>query len=115
MGRVVEEIPRGFGEADTSGEIQALEELATETGLTGESAQLLGTALTDSGLTDSLVSFYHVPVTMRAERRLPELEEAIAGIRFVSRVELWRDIRAGMVQDSFTLQALALYEEEFLR
>lgn len=110
IGKILEEIPRGFGEPNTPGEIQALEELATETGFTGESARLLGTTMSDSGLTDSVVSFYHVPVTKLAERQ-PEPEEAIIGVRFVRRAELWRDIRAGRVQDSFTLQALALYEE----
>ena len=107
---MLEEIPRGFGEADTPGEVQALEELAAVSGFTGESARLLGTTMSDSGFTDSVVSFYHVPVTKLAERQ-PEPEEAINEVRFVSRAELWRDIRAGRVQDSFTLQALALYEE----
>jgi ADP-ribose pyrophosphatase len=114
LGGMREEIPRGFGESATPGEIQALNELETETGLSGELPVLLGATQSDSGLMDSVVFFYHVRVTKFSDRR-PEREEAIENTRLVSRSELWHDIRSGRIQDSFTLQALALYEESLIQ
>jgi ADP-ribose pyrophosphatase len=104
------ELPRGFGEPGLSGEANALKELEEETGYIGEQAHLLGTLNTDSGLTDSVVSFYHVPVVRRGAAK-PETEEAIRKVSLASRQEIWKEIHAGTFKDGFTLSALALYEE----
>lgn len=109
LGACVAELPRGFGEPSLSGEANALRELEEETGYIGDHADFLGSTATDSGLTDSRVSFYHVRVTRGGARR-PEVGEAIKGVRLATREELWRDIQDGNIYDSFTLQALALYE-----
>lgn len=103
------ELPRGFGERMLSGEASALRELQEETGYIGDSAHLLGRTYTDSGLTDGIVSFYHVPVVRRASAR-PELEEAIERVHLATKDQLWEGIRSGRIRDGFTLQALALFE-----
>lgn len=102
------ELPRGFGDPNTSPEIHALEELKTETGYVGTRAEYLGTTFTDSGATDSSVSFFHVLVTGRSDQE-PEPQEAISRIVLLTEEELLAKIDSGAVRDSFTVQALALY------
>jgi ADP-ribose pyrophosphatase len=109
-GSIEAELPRGFGELGLTGEQNALTELKQETGFIGSKPRLLGTALIDSGFTDSEVSFFHVPVVAKqASAREPE--EAIVRLRLASPAEIWEEITAGRIRDSFTLQALALYEK----
>jgi ADP-ribose pyrophosphatase len=103
------ELPRGFGEAGLTGEQNALRELQEETGYVGQQAHLLGSTLTDSGLTDCLVSFYHVPVTQRVASS-PEAAELIRSVSLLSRDQAWDRIRSGELRDAFTVQALALLE-----
>ena len=86
-----------------------LRELQTETGYVGERAEYLGTTLTDSGLTDREVSFFHVPVTGHVAAE-PETYEAIFRTVLLTKAELWSRIYSGEIRDSFTVQALALYE-----
>jgi len=104
------EFPRGFGELGLTGEQNALRELAEETGYIGDRAHFLGSTFVDSGLTDTVVSFYHVPVTSRVAAT-PEVSEAIHAVFLASRAETWDRIRSGEIRDSFTLQALALFEK----
>jgi ADP-ribose pyrophosphatase len=111
LGSVEIELPRGFAERTMSGEANALRELREETGYVGERARFLGSTCPDSGLTDEIVSFYHVPVVQRIRER-PEVEEAIDRVRLATRQEVWDGIRSGAIRDGFTLQALALYENE---
>ncbi len=105
------ELPRGFGEVNLDGEQNALKELLEETGYVGTSAQLLGTMHTDTGVTDALVSFYHVQITSKVDPT-PEREEAIEEVRLISVEDLGAKIPRGEVTDSFTLQALALLKLE---
>ncbi|MES9855982.1 MAG: NUDIX hydrolase [Sedimenticola sp.] len=107
------ELPRGFGERGLSGELNALRELKEETGYVGDKAFHLGTICTDSGLTDSTVSFYHVPVTSRTELR-PEMEEAISQVYLLSLDEVWNAIQLKRIRDGFTLQAVALYQKQVI-
>ena len=108
------ELPRGFGEPGLSGETNALRELEEETGYIGTEAHFLGATHTDSGLTDGIASFYHIPVVSHATAR-PEVEEAIHAIRLFTRDEAWEAVRTGVILDGFTVQALGLYERsEFL-
>ena len=102
-------MPRGFGEPGLSGETNALKELREETGYIGERATLLGSLNTDSGLTDSVVSYYYVSVLSRKTAK-PETEEAIKAVSLLSRQDIWKAVRAGEIKDSFTLAALSLYE-----
>jgi ADP-ribose pyrophosphatase len=104
------ELPRGFGEPGLSGEANALKELVEETGYIGERAYFLGSLNTDSGLTDSVVSYYHVPVLRRGPAR-PETEEAISKVSLLSPQDIWKAIRSGDIKDGFTAAALALYED----
>jgi ADP-ribose pyrophosphatase len=108
-GTVELELPRGFGESAMSAESQALEELRAETGYVADRAEYLGTTLTNSGTSDGLVSFFHVPVTGRGVQA-PEMQEAISGIVLLGKDELWARIYAGSIRDGFTVQALGLYE-----
>jgi ADP-ribose pyrophosphatase len=103
------ELPRGFGEHGLSGEANALRELIEETGYVGDHAHLLGSTCPDSGLTDGIVSFYHVPIVRRTAPS-PEVGESIARVHLATRSEVWEDIRSGVIRDGFTVQALALYE-----
>lgn len=109
LGTTELELPRGFGEADSSGEASALRELAEETGFQGDRAHLLGSTFTDSGITDSSVSFYHVAVVRRAPAR-PEPGEAIGGVVQRGLGEVWSAILSGEIRDSFTLQGVALLQ-----
>jgi ADP-ribose pyrophosphatase len=113
-GTVELELPRGFGNPSTSSVVHALEELRTETGYVGEYAEYLGTTLTDSGITDSSVSFFHVLVTGRAAQT-SEPQEAIANVVLLTREEIWSRISSGAIRDAFTVQALALYERWLAR
>lgn len=103
------ELPRGFGEPGLTGEANALKELAEETGYVGECAHFLGRLNTDSGLTDGVVSYYHVPVIGRVPAR-PETEEMIEKVSLLSFQCIWKAIRDGDIRDGFTAAALALYE-----
>lgn len=103
------ELPRGFGEPGVPPEVQALEELRTETGYIGERAEHLGNTLTDSGTTNGFVSFFNVSVTGRAAEK-PEPREAILRVMLLTRGEIWAHIASGAIRDSFTVQALAFYE-----
>jgi ADP-ribose pyrophosphatase len=82
------ELPRGFGELGLSGEANALRELEDETGYVGDYAHFLGAMCSDSGLTDGIVSFYHVPVVRRTAW-MPETEEAISRVRLAPREKVW--------------------------
>jgi len=107
-GSVEMELPRGFGERGLSGEKNALKELREESGYVGERARLLGSAHPDSGLSDTRVSFFHVPVS---GRRSPEAEtgESIQRVKLASLKDIWNAVKAGEIRDGFTIQALALY------
>jgi ADP-ribose pyrophosphatase len=108
LGTCETELPRGFGDSRLSGEANALHELESETGYVGDHAYLLGTTITDSGLSDAAVCFYHVPVVQSTiERR--EAEEAIRRVHLATPEQLWQGIQSGKVRDGFTLQACALY------
>jgi 8-oxo-dGTP pyrophosphatase MutT (NUDIX family) len=103
------EIPRGFGCPRETGETSALRELEEETGYVGDEAIKLGETLTDTGIGDNRVCFYLVPI-LRSSSFHPESTEAIKGIKLVGRGELWADIFAGRVRDSFTIQVLCFFE-----
>jgi ADP-ribose pyrophosphatase len=109
LGTCETELPRGFGDPALSGAANALRELEHETGYVGDQAYLLGTTSTDSGLSDALVSFYHVPV-VRSTVHHREMGEAIKRVHLVTPKELRQSIRSGAIRDGFTLQALAFYE-----
>lgn len=113
-GTVEMELPRGFGNPSTSLEVHALEELRTEAGYIGEHAEHLGTTLTDSGTTDSSVSFFHVSVTGHSAQ-MPEPQESITQVVLLTREELWSRISSGAVRDGFTVQALAFYEHRIAK
>lgn len=113
-GRVEVELPRGFGTVGVGPEVDAVRELAEETGYAGVAAEVLGTTLTDSGTSDGLVSFVHVRITGRATSS-PEISEAIERVVLMTRDELWQRIDSGAVRDSFTLQAVSLYERSLTR
>jgi ADP-ribose pyrophosphatase len=105
------EIPRGFGENNVAAEVQALRELEEETGYSGEYVEYLGRTNTDSGITDSAVSFYVVAVTHKSAAR-PEITEAIETVRIMSPDAIWDAIAERTIKDAFTLQALALFERK---
>ena len=110
LGTIEAELPRGFGIPGLTGETTALRELEEETGYIGDRAYLLATTCIDSGLTDGLASFYHVPVVQRSPNR-PEVGEAITEVFLASLDDAWRSIRSGQMRDGLSLQALALYEK----
>lgn len=114
LGTLEVELPRGFAEAGRSLAEQALREIAEESGLTGDRATYLGRTVTDSGLMNGVVSFYHVPLTHRAPG-VGEGGEAIEGVHLVPSEGIWQRIDSGAIRDGFTLQALALYERHLER
>jgi 8-oxo-dGTP pyrophosphatase MutT (NUDIX family) len=110
LGKLELALPRGFAEQGMSNEEQALRELSEETGYTADQTRFLGATTTDSGLTDSVVGFYHAPITRLSGPAVREAGEAVDGVLLLSLQEIWQKIRRGEIQDAFTLQALALYE-----
>lgn len=104
-------LPRGFGEAGLTGEQNALKELREETGYVGEMVTCMGSAYIDSGVTDSKVFFYHVGVT-DYQATPTEKGEIDGEVLLVSLEDIWKSIRTGLLRDSFTLQALALFERQ---
>jgi ADP-ribose pyrophosphatase len=108
-GTVEVELPRGFGEPGSTAQLHALRELAEETGYVGEAADYLGTTLTDNGISDSAVSYFHVSVTGRAAAA-EEPAEAISRLLLLTPEQVWARITAGAIRDGFTVQALSLYE-----
>jgi ADP-ribose pyrophosphatase len=106
-------IPRGFGRPGLSGEDNALRELREETGYDGENVMRLGNIHIDSGLTDAMVTLYHITATELLPSA-PEKEEAILGTHLLSIEEAWENILSGGIQDPFTIQALALFERQQL-
>jgi ADP-ribose pyrophosphatase len=109
LGRSEVELPRGFGIPQLSGDAAALNELRTESGYIGNHAHFLGSTTTDSGMMDATVSFYHIPIIGQVEAK-PEREEAVNEVLVLSRSDIWSHIASGHIRDSFTVQALALYE-----
>jgi len=103
------ELPRGFGSAGSSGTADAERELAEETGLRGDQVRYLGRTLTDTGTTSGAASFFHIRVSSMQDA-MPEAEESIERIILMTRDQMWASIDSGELRDSFTIQALALYE-----
>lgn len=103
------EIPRGFGEANPTGDKLAMEELESEAGFTGEVIKRLATMHTNSGQTAEQVDYYLIDSTPMANAR-PEASEAITGARIWPLPDLWRAIQSGEITDAFTLNGLALFE-----
>ena len=108
-GAIEIELPRGFGEHGQDGPASALRELHEETGFDGDRVEFLGSTYTDSGLTDSLASFYHVSVVRRATSK-PESTEAINRVRLAAPDSIWREVAAGKIRDAFTVVGLSLLE-----
>lgn len=104
------ELPRGFGELDLTAEQNALKELKEETGYIGEKAQFLGWTYTDTGIGDTRVFFYQVPIIEKADAT-PEISEAIRGVKLISLSELQERIHSGEITDGYTVQALSLFRK----
>jgi ADP-ribose pyrophosphatase len=109
-GRTELELPRGFAEAGLNAAENACKELTEETGFVGLEVTLLGKTLVDSGQTDNMVHFLHIPVIAK-NAAAPEAHEAISGIRLMSRAELWSAFGSGLIRDGFTLQAIGLLDK----
>lgn len=103
------ELPRGFGEFGLSGEENSLKELREETGYIGSKAYFIGSSFTDSGITNAKVFFYYIPIISRIDSN-SEITESISNIQIISISQIWNKISSGEILDSFTIQALALFE-----
>jgi ADP-ribose pyrophosphatase len=106
-GRTHWELPRGFGETGLTAEANALKELREETGYIGEAARVVGVTCTDTGAMDAEVAFVHVSVVDYREAAA-EPEEVIESVRVCGWEEVLAMIRAGEIDDGFTVQAVAL-------
>ena len=104
------ELPRGFGEIGLSGEENSLKELREETGYVGKNSTYIGSSYTDSGITNSKVSFYHIQILKKVDKDT-KIEEPISNILLLSVTKIWEKIRKGEIVDSYTIQALALFEK----
>ncbi len=102
------ELPRGFAEPGQNETVQAVEELATETGYKGTPV-FLGTSYTDTGATDNKVSFYLIEVTERGDSK-PEVTEDIDKIIEMPLREVRDQVGAGRILDGYTIQAIAMYD-----
>jgi len=104
------ELPRGFGEIGLSGNENSLKELREETGYIGKNSYFLGSSYTDSGTTNTKVSFYHIPIKKRIDPN-SDITEPISNIELIPIPLIWEKIRNGEILDSFTIQALVLFEK----
>jgi ADP-ribose pyrophosphatase len=107
-GKIHKELPRGFGETGISAKENALNELREETGYVGKTAILMGRSYTDTGMTDCLVQYFHVPIVGRAEREKSP-SEPILSTCLVSPDRIEEEIRSGIITDGFTIQGISFY------
>ena len=104
------ELPRGFGEIGLSGEENSMKELREETGYIGSNSYFLGSSYTDSGTSNTKVSFYHIPIMKRINPN-SDIAEPISNIELIPISKIWKKIINGEILDSFTIQALVLFEK----
>ena len=108
-GAVFLEFPRGAANAGEPVESAALRELEEESGLSGRSAQLLGTIFPETGLVESDCSVVRVEVSSASQpTATPEAMESVGAPRWFGRDDLRRAIRAGDIRCGVTLAALGL-------
>lgn len=101
--------PRGFGEVDLSDEENASKELLEELGSSFVDLAFLGNVCSNSGLEASTTLVYQGAITK------PQVEvgnEDIIEYIEVSLDELNNMIKEGMIDDSFTLSAMSLYNNK---
>lgn len=103
------EFPRGFAEDPAlTAEENIRKELSEELGISGEKCTLLflGNVRTDSGLSNGTAQVFLTDIDESAHI-VPADEEGIAGVLWISEMELKKMIRAGEITDSLTLAAYA--------
>lgn len=114
LGRIVQEIPRGFGEpgVDKSGLDTAYREAAEESGINFEGAKVLdlGVVAPDSGILALEIALAAIILPTPFDDSLAIDEEEARGYRVVPRSELTRLIAASDIQDAITISALFRYE-----
>jgi 8-oxo-dGTP pyrophosphatase MutT (NUDIX family) len=106
-GQVCREIPRGFGGEGGGPRVDALRELREETGIGAHENDLvdLGVVFANSGLLANAVHLFAVSVDRSGH---PGFSDTVEVQRFdwVPLVEVYDEIRAGRMEDSFTHVAL---------
>ncbi len=99
------ELPRGFGEPNTSSEESAARELSEEIGAKPTSLKHLGAFNPDSGMTGHKVDAYSADIdTVKGLER----SEGIGGSKLVTAKELQSMIADGQITDGMTLCAVGL-------
>ncbi len=106
-GRLCREIPRGFGGEGGGPQGDALRELEEETGIVATEADLvdLGVVLANSGLLANQVQLYAVRVDRSDHGPYSDTVE-VQSFQWVPLADLYAEIAAGRLEDSFTHVAL---------
>lgn len=102
------EFPRGFSE-ECSPEENAIREMEEETGLHPDELKQLGEIRADTGLTAGRVQVFLADVKEKKTVPLPDNQEAIHSVIWLTEEELQRRIAEGVITDGFTLGAYAKY------
>lgn len=104
------EIPRGFGEAGEDALTCARRELREETGydLPPEAFSLLGHVRPNTGIMSSRIALFVARIPPDAPNAEPDMEAS--GRRLLPLAALSAALSDGLIEDGFTLSALALFQ-----
>lgn len=106
--KLLVESPRGYGESGETSSEAACRELYEETGYQVNEQDLtyLGKVMPNSAILTSSVDVYLARVT--SNKKVKECDNEVEGLHVIDKSELKKKVRAGVIQDGFTLSALAL-------
>lgn len=97
------ELPRGFAEIGLSAFDNAAKEISEEIGANAEKLTLLGTIMSDSGLTYGDVSILHCHIESIGKL---ENEEGIKDTLLLSKGDILNYIQTNKIRDSFSISAI---------
>lgn len=106
--KLLVEAPRGYGEVGETSLQAACRELYEETGyqVADDALTYLGKVMPNSAILASSVEVFLARVT--PQQKVKDSDNEVEGLYSIQKSDLKRHIRAGKIQDGFTLSALAL-------
>lgn len=99
-------LPRGFGEAGITAEENLKKEIQEELGADVIKSSFLGKVYTDSGITSACINYFSCEITAPT---LKKGYEGICELVLLTREEFSDGIRSGLINDSFTINAWAMF------
>jgi 8-oxo-dGTP pyrophosphatase MutT (NUDIX family) len=103
------EIPKGFGVEGILPSEMARRELIEETGLYSEDIKEIASVRTDPGLINHAVHIFCAEGCLNRTEPTPEFSEVFEQPLIVNIDEVWTLIKDGIISDSLTISAIAIY------